>query len=96
MSTTDDLVLVDVDADAGRLYESYSGGYPIPRATWDEYQRKVEELELFVSRLISGEYVGGWKFRGERPPQPTPHLLAFLGSVFPLFPPLHNRVPRVQ
>ena len=63
VTLSSDLVLVDTDCDTGRLYESWSGGHPVPRATWDEYQRRLQDLDELAHRLTSGEYVPGWKFR---------------------------------
>lgn len=90
----DNLVLVSTDADTGALYESWSGGYPVPRATWEEYQRKPGELDAFAARLMSGEYVAGWRFRGEPKPEPT-SLSEFMMYLVPVDrPPLRNPLPR--
>ncbi len=89
----DDLVLVSTDADTGALYESWSGGHPVSRATWEEYQRKAEELAAFGARLLCGEYVAGWKFRGGPKPKPTP-MAEHLVSLIPLPSRLRNPFPR--
>lgn len=92
---THDVVLVDADYDTGALYESYSGGYAVQRATWEEYERKAEELAALSQRLTSGEYVPGWKFRGEPKPKPTPFWVPFL-HIIPLASPLRNPIPRAS
>jgi hypothetical protein len=93
----DDLVLVDRDLDTGLLYEDHFGGYPVPRAVFEEYQRKSEELEAMATALTSGAYTPGWKFRGEPQREAKDDILTVLAKAgFPVFTPLRNAVPHVS
>lgn len=93
----DDLVLVDRDPDTGLLYEDHFGGYPVPRAVFEEYQRQAEALEAMATTLTSGAYMLGWKFRGEPQPEAKDDILtALVQAGYPVFTPLRNAVPYVR
>ncbi len=94
---SDDMVLVDRDPDTGLLYRDDFGGYPVPRAVFEEYQRKSDELEAMAITLTSGTYTPGWRFRGEPQPKVTDDILtAHIKAALPVFTPLRNAVPRVR
>ena len=92
----DDMVLVERDFDTGLLYRDDFGGYPVPRAAFEEYQRKADELEAMATALTSGTYTPGWRFRGEPQPEADDRMMDFSLALVPDFTPLRNAVPRVR
>ena len=90
---SDDFVLVEEDYDTGRLYECWPGGYPVPRGRWEEYLTLAGELDEMAASLTSGEYVAGWRFRGQPQPERGP-LSEYGAALGPMPTPLHNPTPR--